>query len=151
MKKIILSIKGMSCSACSSSLEKYLNKQEGILDATVNLVLAQASISYDESLTIDDLNRFVKEAGFESLGEFDFKKEINKKSRDKKFLIIYGILALLTLYIAMSHMLKLPSIPYLDLMKYPFNYSLSLLILALLFIIYGLDIFKSGIKNIIHR
>ena len=151
MKKIILSIKGMSCSACSSSLEKYLNKQKGILDATVNLVLAQASISYDESLTIEDLNRFVKEAGFESLGEFDFKKEINKKSRDKKFLIIYGILALLTLYIAMSHMLKLPSIPYLDLMKYPFNYSLSLLILALLFIIYGLDIFKSGIKNIIHR
>ena len=151
MKKIILSIKGMSCSACSSSLEKYLNKQEGILDATVNLVLAQASISYDESLTIDDLNRFVKEAGFESLGEFDFKKENNKKGREKVFLIIFAILAIFTLYVSMSHMLKLPSLPYLDMMKYPFNYGLTLCLLAILFIIYGLDIFKSGIKNIIHR
>ncbi len=151
MKKIILSIKGMSCSACSASLEKYLNKQEGILDATVNLVLAQASISYDESLTIDDLNRFVKEAGFESLGEFDFKKETNKHSRDKVFLIIYGIIAIFTLYVSMSSMLKLPSLPYLDMMKYPFNYGLTLLILAIVFIIYGLDIFKSGIKNIIHK
>lgn len=44
MKKIILSIDGMSCSACSSSLEKYLNKQKGIKSAYVNLVLATASI-----------------------------------------------------------------------------------------------------------
>ena len=28
MKKIILSIDGMTCSACSNGLEKYLNKQE---------------------------------------------------------------------------------------------------------------------------
>ena len=29
MKKIILSIDGMTCSACSNGLEKYLNKQNG--------------------------------------------------------------------------------------------------------------------------
>ncbi len=28
MKKVILKIGGMSCSACSNSIEKYLNKQE---------------------------------------------------------------------------------------------------------------------------
>ena len=33
MKKIILSIDGMTCSACSNGLEKYLNKQEGIKSA----------------------------------------------------------------------------------------------------------------------
>ena len=37
MKKIILSIDGMTCSACSNGLEKYLNKQDGIEKATVNL------------------------------------------------------------------------------------------------------------------
>ena len=42
--KVILSIEGMSCSACSSSLEKYLNKQKGVVDASVNLVLATANI-----------------------------------------------------------------------------------------------------------
>ena len=41
MKKIVLKIGGMTCSACSSGLEKYLNKQEGITSATVNLVLSR--------------------------------------------------------------------------------------------------------------
>jgi hypothetical protein len=34
----------MSCSACSGGLEKYLNKQNGISMANVNLVMASASV-----------------------------------------------------------------------------------------------------------
>ena len=34
MKKVLLKIDGMTCSACSSGLEKYLNKQDGIKDWT---------------------------------------------------------------------------------------------------------------------
>ena len=49
MKKIILSIDGMTCSACSNGLEKYLNKQDGIINAGVNLVMANDSIEYDEN------------------------------------------------------------------------------------------------------
>ena len=65
MKKVILSIDGMTCSACSNGLEKYLNKQEGIKQASVNLVLNTASIEYDDkTLKLDDLNRFVAKAGF---------------------------------------------------------------------------------------
>ena len=76
MKKIILSIDGMTCSACSNGLEKYLNKQNGIKNASVNLVMANATIEYDETLlTKDMLEEFVKQAGFKSLGEF---KEINR-------------------------------------------------------------------------
>ena len=44
MKKIILSIEGMTCSACSNGLEKYLNKQNGVASAAVNLVMANAVI-----------------------------------------------------------------------------------------------------------
>ena len=47
MKKVVLSIDGMTCSACSNGLEKYLNKQNGIKSATVNLVMANALIEYD--------------------------------------------------------------------------------------------------------
>ena len=71
MKKIILSIDGMTCSSCSNGLEKYLNKQDGIKNASVNLVMANASIEYDEKkLSIEKLEEFVKKAGFKSLGEF---------------------------------------------------------------------------------
>ena len=87
MSKAILSISGMSCSACSNSLEKYLNKQKGIINASVNLVLAPALIEYDNALTINDLNRFVSEVGFKSLGIYDEKKE-------NKAVNIYNILSI---------------------------------------------------------
>ena len=44
MKKVLLKIGGMTCSACSSGLEKYLNKQDGIESAAVNLVMNNANI-----------------------------------------------------------------------------------------------------------
>lgn len=87
MSKVILSISGMSCSACSNSLEKYLNKQKGIINVSVNLVLAQALIQYDNTLTIKDLNRFASEVGFKSLGIYDEKKE-------NKAVDIYNILSI---------------------------------------------------------
>lgn len=68
MKKIILRIGGMSCSACSNGLEKFLKKQNGIINAQVNLVMANASIEYEDHLSINDLNDYIKKAGFQSLG-----------------------------------------------------------------------------------
>lgn len=101
MKKIILKIEGMTCSACSSSLEKYLLKQKGIDDALVNLVMSSASISYEENITIDDLNRFVSEAGFKSLGIYD--EQENDNDNKSTYFIINGLLALLVLYIYLCH------------------------------------------------
>ena len=150
MQKVILSIDGMSCSACSVGLEKYLNKQKGIINASVNLVLAQALIEYEDSLTLDDLNRFVKEAGFESLGIYGEVKE-QKKSSGKIILIVFSLLSILVLYISMSHMINLPVIPFLNMMKFPINYSICLLILSIPYLIYGFDIFRNGYKNLIHK
>ena len=60
MKKIILSIDGMTCSACSNGLEKFLNKQNGIYNASVNLVMANATIEYDEKiLSLEIFDKFV--------------------------------------------------------------------------------------------
>ena len=69
MKKALIKISGMTCAGCSSSLEKYLNKQEGITKAEVNLVMNNANIEYNEkSVSLDKIDEFVKEAGFRSLG-----------------------------------------------------------------------------------
>lgn len=149
MKKIILKIDGMTCSACSSSLEKYLLKQDGINDALVNLVMSSASISYEDNITIDDLNRFVSEAGFKSLGIYD---EQEKKDDNKNiYFIVNGLLALLVLYISMSHMVHLPVIPFLHMINHPINYSVCLFIFSIYFIYFGWDIIISGIKNIKYK
>ncbi len=148
---VILSVEGMSCSACSSSLEKYLKKQKGVVDASVNLVLATANITYSEELTITDLERFIKEAGYKSLGIYSPDNSFKEQKLDKKLFITYTILAILILYISMSHMVGLPVIPYLNMEKYPLNYALSLLILSLSFLYYGKDILKNGYLNLIHK
>lgn len=152
MKKIILSIEGMTCSACSNGLEKYLNKQNGIKQASVNLVMANANIEYDEKiLNIQKLEEFVKQAGFKSLGEFKEIKLESKNKKEKIKFIIFTILAIFLMYVSMGHMLNLPSIPFLDPHQNTINYMIFLLILTMLFIIYGFDILKNGYKNLIHK
>lgn len=149
MKKTILKIEGMTCSACSSSLEKYLLKQDGIDDALVNLVMSSASITYEDNITMDDLNRFVSEAGFKSLGLYNENED--KDNNKTKYFIVNGILALLVLYISMSHMIHLPVIPFLHMINHPVNYSVCLFIFSLYFIYFGRDIIISGIKNIKYK
>lgn len=152
MKKVLLKIDGMTCSACSSGLEKYLNKQEGINIASVNLVLNNANIEYDEKkLDIKAVEKFIEKAGFKSLGIDNFEKEENKKTKEKIKLIGITIIALLILYISMSHMIGLPVIPFLEITKYPINYALCLLILTTIILIMGKDILKNGYKNLIHK
>ena len=152
MKKIILSIDGMTCSACSNGLEKYLNKQNGISKAVVNLVMANATIEYDEKkLNITQIEEFVKKAGFKSLGEFKEIKTENKSKKEKVKFIIFTLLAMLLMYISMGHMINLPTLPYLNPHDNTTNYMVSLLILTILFIIYGFDIIRNGYKNLIHK
>ena len=152
MKKLILSIDGMTCSACSNGLEKYLNKQNGIFDASVNLVMANATVTYDEKiLNQEKIEKYIKQAGFESLGVFkEFNIEKNNKKEKKQF-IIFTILAIILMYIAMGHMIGLPAISFLDQHHNPINYTLSLLVLTIAFLIYGHDILKNGYKNLIHK
>ena len=149
--KVILSIEGMSCSACSSTLEKYLNKQKGVVDASVNLVLATATIMYDETLSLNDLERFIEEAGYKSLGIYSEEKVFKKEKLNKRLFAFYTILSILILYISMSHMVGLPVIPLLNMEKYPVNYAITLLILSLPYLYYGKDILKSGYLNLVHK
>ena len=150
MKKVILKIEGMSCSACQNRVEKYLNKQDGV-NASVNLVMAQALIKYDEEkVTLNDLDRFVEESGYKSLGVYN-KKEEEKKDNSKYYLISYAILTVVLMYISMSHMLELPIIPFLHMTRHPIYYAITLLLLTIPFLIYGLDIIKSGIGKMLHK
>ena len=151
MKKTTLKIEGMTCSACSNGLEKYLNKQEGIINANVNLVMANALIEYDEEkLDIKKIENFIKKAGFKSMGQYEAQKENTHKKEKTKF-IIFAILAVILMYISMGHMAKLPIPEIWNMHTNPITYTLTLLILTIIFILYGLDILKNGYKNLIHK
>ncbi len=152
MKKVLLKIDGMTCSACSSGLEKFLNKQDGIENASVNLIMNNASIEYDDSkLTLEQVEKFIDKAGFTSLGIDNLEKEEKKKSNEKYRLIGISVISILILYISMSHMVGLPVIPFLNMMTHPIKYAVSLLILTMIVLWMGRDILKNGYKNLIHK
>lgn len=152
MKKVLLKIDGMTCSACSSGLEKYLNKQDGIVQASVNLIMNNANIEYDDTkLTLEQVEKFVEKAGFESLGIDNFEKQEKKKSNQKYALIALTVISMIILYISMAQMVGLPALPYLGMMEHPLNYAICLFVLTTICIIFGWDIIKNGYKNLIHK
>ena len=141
MKKKILNIEGMTCSACSNGLEKYLNKQEGIKEASVNLVMAEAMINYDETkLNEQDLSRFVKEAGFKSLGEI--RNDGNSKN-ELKLIVFFAVLCILLMAISMG----IKDFKQIQ----PKLYTTIMLVSAILGMVWGFDIIKNGVKNILHK
>ena len=149
MKKIVLKISGMTCSACSSGLEKYLSKQKGIISASVNLVLSLATVEYD-SISVKTIEKYISEAGFKSLGEFKRIDELESNSSDKHKLIILGVVIIFLMYVSMYHMFNAPAFPLLN-HNHPVILATFMLLVSIIFLIYGFDIIKSGIKNLIHR
>ena len=149
MKNIILNVGGMTCSGCSAGLEKYLNKQEGIFSASVNLVLATVKIEYDENLLdVNKLNKFIEESGFTSYGE-EYNK--NKRKPERFVLLIYTVLTILLMYISMGNMFKIKMPNIIDMHSNPIIYAVSLAVITFLYFIYGFDIIKSGIKNLVNK
>ena len=140
MKKIILKIDGMTCTSCSNSLEKHLRKQEGIINANVNLVLEEAYIEYEDNLTLETLDKYVAKSGFKSLG-------VPKNTKEKSGLIpliIFSILAVCILSFSVIFMTALKK------EDYPLFFTITSFAVILPFLVYGFDIFKSGIKGFIH-
>ena len=149
MKNIILNVGGMTCSGCSAGLEKYLNKQDGIFSASVNLVLATVKIEYDGNLLdVNKLNKFIEEAGFTSYGE-EYNK--NKRKPERFVLLIYTVLTILLMYISMGNMFKITMPNIINMHSNPIIYSISLAAITFLYFIYGFDIIKTGIKNLVHK
>ncbi len=151
MNKIILKIEGMSCSACSNSLEKYLKKQKGIVKVNVNLIMATALIEYDDSLTINNIESFVKKAGYISLGEYNPIDNVKTSKRETVKIIFYGIISFFVMYISMIAMIKKPLFLIMDPKISPRSYAVLLLILSLPVLFYGLDILKNGFKSLLNK
>ena len=51
IKELQLGVRGMTCAACSTRIEKKLSKLEGVSAASVNLATERASVSYDPEQT----------------------------------------------------------------------------------------------------
>ncbi|MGE5422709.1 MAG: heavy metal translocating P-type ATPase [Ignavibacteriales bacterium] len=65
MEHTTLDIKGMSCAACASRIEKGLGQMPGVEQAQVNLAAERASVQYDpEKVLVTDLVNKIEKLGY---------------------------------------------------------------------------------------
>lgn len=161
-------ITGMSCSACSSRVEKAVSKLTGISKASVNLLTNSMQVEYDENIldsrTIIDA---IVHAGYGASldgGKSSIQNEaptVNASSEIKsmKHRLLWSILFLIpTMYIAMHHMfLEWFGLPVFEGFKAIFHgpenaitfaFSQFLLILPIMYL--NRKYYSNGFRNLFH-
>ena len=111
MKKVKFEVLGMTCSSCSSHVDRAVSKIHGVKKVNVNLLSNNMIVEYDENITNEnDIIKSVVDAGYDARVFSDNKKvekedriEENIKSMKKRLIVSICFLIPL-MYIAMYHM-----------------------------------------------
>jgi P-type Cu+ transporter len=65
--KIDIPVQGMTCTACQARVQRELERQPGVLDASVNLMMKNAAVTYDPAVTQPQaLVEAIRETGYEA-------------------------------------------------------------------------------------
>ena len=120
MKTSRFTVTGMSCSACSSHVEKCVSKINGVNKVSVNLLAGSMEVTYDENVLKDsDIVKTVKKAGYgakpqekretgkgQKLDGNDVTGQLKKESDGLKIRLVFSVVFwLLLMYVAMGHMI----------------------------------------------
>lgn len=114
-------ITGMTCAACSARIERVLQREAGIDQINVNLVMENGTVKYDPSqITIEEIYERVAKIGYEAFPmetkDETAKRKSDELKRQKAKFIISLILALPLLYTMFGHFSFLSFIPVPDLL-----------------------------------
>ena len=82
MKTSIYNISGMSCAACSASVNRVVSRLDGVITCDVNLMTGKMTVSFDEKKVSDaDFFRVVEKAGFGITPEEEKPKKTEEKNQ----------------------------------------------------------------------
>ena len=149
-------VKGMSCSSCSSTIEKTVNQLEGATQASVNLTTETLNVTIDTDLIkVSQIKEALEKKGFELVTDSNTTAEITEDSEVnslRKRLIISIIFTLPLFYITMGHMLLgLPVPAYLNPVENPVSSAFIQLAMTLPVIITGHKFYIIGVRSLFHR
>jgi Cu+-exporting ATPase len=70
-------VEGMSCAACSSAVERIMNKQEAVDSASVNLTTKKLVMTYDDDqLSNEIIIELIGKAGFTAQEHIELKRVV---------------------------------------------------------------------------
>lgn len=147
-------VKGMSCAACSSRVEKEVSKLEGVNSCSVSLLTN--SMSVDGKVTPEQVIAAVEKAGYSATikgSKASVKNDEIKDTETPQILrrLIASVFFLIPLmYISMGHMMwnfPLPSF----ISDNPIAIGLSQLLLAVIVMIINQKFFINGFKGVLNK
>jgi Cu+-exporting ATPase len=117
-QKVTLKVKGMSCTACASQIEKSLNKMEGITSATVNFAAEKTTIQYDpKKVRLIDMQKTISGIGYELDLDEDEDDAVDqdelKMNKAKKIMLTSSLFTGAIMGLMMIHMFVAPIPGYL--------------------------------------
>ena len=116
--KIDIPVSGMTCAACQASVQKALERQPGVLDASVNLMLKNAAVTYDPAATRPEaLVEAIRDTGYEAAlprpEQTAFaEQEERDRAQEEEFralrfkAVVSGILGILAMIVSMPLMVS---------------------------------------------
>jgi P-type Cu+ transporter len=162
LKTITIPIEGMTCSACSSAVERGLKKLDGTHEVYVNLTSEKATITYDPALVKTSmLKQSIVKSGYtpkeieadQTKGRLDEKVKAYIQMRNRFILALIFTLPLaivsMTHMVFMDSMIDLPW--FLDPHKEATWYVTLQLILTFPIMWAGRKFFVQGFKTLWHR
>lgn len=132
---------GMTCTACSSGIERAVKKLEGVKTASVSLMAKTLTVDYDDSLiSAEKIINTVEKLGYTAAAEFKTQKDDTAKKLKTRFIFSVALLIPLMLF-CMGGEKLFPNLQY--------KYNLTVqLVLALLVMIINYKFFTSGFKAV---
>lgn len=152
-------VTGMSCSACSSRIEKDVAKLEGIQECNVNLLTNSMQVVYDEHLLNDEkIIETVIHSGYGASvqGKSQVNQKVEKKVDDEikqmKFRLISSFAFLIPLfYLSMGHMMGAPLPSFMVGHENALTYAFTQFLLTLPILIINQKYFRVGFKALIQK
>lgn len=159
MKKENFDVAGMTCSACSTRVQKAVAKLAGVQDANVNLLKNSMSVSFDESqLSVNGIISAVDKAGYNaslhqtaknSSANTETVNKVDHELHEMKQRLWVSILFTLPLfYIAMGSMVGLPMPAFLTGEANIFNFVFTQFLLTLPVVFINFKYYRVGFKTL---
>ena len=162
-EKIEFDVGGMTCSACSSRIEKGVSKLTGVQEVNVNLLTNRMSVTVDP--TQIDAGRIAAEVtdiGYTASARQEQKNAVKLRNKGedpakleirqmKNRLLVSLIFTLPLFYLSMGEMLGWPVPPFFSGMENAGLYAFTLLLLTLPVLIVNHKYFQIGFKNLCRR
>ena len=159
-------VTGMSCASCSARVEKAVSKLPGVRTASVNLLMNQMTVDYDESaLKQADIIQAVVDSGYGASPISDAPApgapaaaapqplpDNGEELKSMKTRLIASVCFLLPLmYIAMGGMMGLPLPSFLAGMEHSLINAFTQFLLCLPVVVLNRKFYQVGFRALRHR